>query len=85
MPRGCSVTGGYVYRGTAIPALAGTYLFADFCSGTIWGLEAAAERPAPRVLLEAGIALSSFGEDEEGELYVLDLAGGRLHRVVAVR
>ncbi len=83
--RGCSVTGGYVYRGTAIPALAGTYLFGDFCSGTIWGLEAAAERPAPRVLLEAGIALSSFGEDEEGELYVLDLAGGRLHRVVAVR
>jgi len=80
---GCSVTGGYVYRGTAVPGLAGTYLYADFCSGTIWGLDASAERPAPRLLLESGRALASFGEDEAGELYVLDLAGGRLDRVVA--
>ena len=80
--RGCSITGGHVYRGTAVAGLAGTYLYADYCAGTIWGLEAAAERPAPRVLLESGVAVSSFGEDESGELYVVDLAGGRLFRIV---
>jgi glucose/arabinose dehydrogenase len=80
--RGCSITGGYVYRGSAVPGLAGTYLYADYCSGTIWGLEAAAMWPAPRVLAESGASVSSFGEDETGEVYVVDLAGGRLFRVV---
>jgi glucose/arabinose dehydrogenase len=81
--RGCSITGGYVYRGVGVPGLAGTYLYADYCAGTIWGLEAAAESPAPRVLLDSGLSVASFGEDEAGELYVVDLAGGRLLRVVA--
>ncbi len=80
---GCAITGGYVYRGAAIAGLAGTYLYADFCSGTIWGLDAAEEHPAPRVLLESGLAVASFGEDEAGELSVVDLAGGRVFRVVA--
>jgi len=80
---GCSVTGGYVYRGAEIPGLGGTYLFGDFCSGTIWGLDAAAEAPTPRVLLDSGASVASFGEDEAGELYVVDLAGGRVLRVVA--
>jgi glucose/arabinose dehydrogenase len=80
--RGCSITGGYVYRGTAVPGLAGTYLYADYCSGTIWGLDASAAQPTPRVLLEAGANIVSFGEDEAGELYVVDL-GGRVLRVVA--
>jgi glucose/arabinose dehydrogenase len=87
--RGCSVTGGYVYRGTGVPGLAGTYLYGDFCSGTISGLAAetagTGSGGAARVLLESGVALASFGEDEAGELYVLDLAGGRLLRVVAAR
>ncbi len=81
--RGCSITGGYVYRGTAVPGLAGTYLYADYCNGTIWGLDAAADRPADRVLLESGASVASFGEDEAGELYVVDIAGGRVLRVVA--
>ena len=81
--RGCSITGGYVYRGVGVPGLAGTYLYADYCAGTIWGLEAAAGKPAPRVLLDSGLSVASFGEDEAGELYVVDLAGGRLLRVVA--
>jgi glucose/arabinose dehydrogenase len=80
--RGCSVTGGYVYRGVGVPGLAGTYLYADYCAGTIWGLEAVAGTPAPRVLLDSGLSVASFGEDEAGELYVVDLAGGRLFRVV---
>lgn len=79
---GCSITGGYVYRGAAVPGLAGTYLFADYCSGTIWGLAAADERPTPRVLIESGLSVASFGEDEAGELCIVDLAGGRLFRVV---
>ncbi len=79
--RGCAVTGGYVYRGAAVAGLAGTYLFGDYCSGTIWGLDAAAERPVPRTLLESGVSIASFGEDEAGEVYVVDL-GGRLYRVV---
>ncbi len=80
--RGCSITGGYVYRGSAVAALAGTYLYGDYCSGTIWGLDAAAGQPSPRVLLESGMNLASFGEDEAGELYVVDL-GGRVLKVVA--
>lgn len=80
---GCSVTGGYVYRGGGVPGLAGTYLYADFCSGTIWGLDAAATGPQPRVIAEGAGAIASFGEDEAGELYVVDLAGGRVLRVVA--
>jgi glucose/arabinose dehydrogenase len=83
--RGCAVTGGYVYRGAAVPGLTGTYLYADFCAGTIWGIPAAAGAGAPRVLLESGLSIASFGEDEAGELYVVDLAGGRLFRIVATR
>jgi glucose/arabinose dehydrogenase len=80
---GCSVTGGHVYRGAAVPGLAGTYLYGDFCSGTIWGLDAAAADPRPRVLAEGAGAIASFGEDEAGEIFVVDLAGGRILRVVA--
>lgn len=77
----CTVIGGHVYRGTDVPALAGTYLFGDFCSGRIWGL-ASEGGSEPRLLAETGLSLSSFGEDEEGELYVLSLEG-TLHRVLS--
>jgi glucose/arabinose dehydrogenase len=80
---GCSVTGGHVYRGAAVPGLAGTYLYGDFCSGMIWGLDAAAANPQPRLLAEGAGAIASFGEDEAGEVFVVDLAGGRILRVVA--
>jgi glucose/arabinose dehydrogenase len=79
---GCSVTGGFVYRGTRWPALAGAYLFADYCSGTIWGLDAANPRTRPpAVLLETGFAVSSFGQDDSGELYVTDLGGGAVLQI----
>jgi glucose/arabinose dehydrogenase len=79
---GCSVTGGYVYRGRALPALAGTYLFGDFCSGTLWGLTRdAAGRAAVRILARTGLAISSFGEDEAGEVYLCDHAGGAIYRI----
>ena len=74
---GCSVTGGYVYRGAAVPALQGVYLFADYCSGLLWGLgegpDGAWVTSQP---LETGLNVSSFGEDAAGELYLTDLNGG---------
>jgi glucose/arabinose dehydrogenase len=77
----CSVTGGYVYRGTEIPALRGGYVFGDFCSGEIWVTDGAAAPANKTLLLDTGLAISSFGETGAGELYVIDL-GGRLYRIV---
>jgi glucose/arabinose dehydrogenase len=80
----CAVIGGYVYRGRAIPALQGTYLFGDECSGMIRAVAAGGPSgQQPVVLLESRRAISSFGEDEAGELYVTDLASGDLLQVVA--
>jgi glucose/arabinose dehydrogenase len=81
----CSITGGYVYRGTRNPVLAGGYLYGDYCSGRIWVVSAGAYTPATGTLLrDAGSTLniSSFGEDEAGELYVCDL-NGQVFRISA--
>lgn len=73
---GCSVTGGYVYRGATIPALQGAYLFADYCSGKIWQLRRdRAGMWQNTLLLDTDLRISSFGEAPNGELYVLDLDG----------
>ena len=72
----CAVTGGYVYRGSAIPALMGGYVFADYCSGEIWVISATASSPATRTLLrDTPYQISGFGESNGGELYVLDHNG----------
>jgi glucose/arabinose dehydrogenase len=80
--QGDAVIGGYVYRGTAIPQLVGTYLLSDFQTGTIWGLK---ENPpgtwTRSQLLATGKNISSFGRDEAGELYVLDYSGTLLRIV----
>ena len=88
--QGCSVTGGHVYRGDAIEGLAGWYLFSDYCTGPLFGVRSdlAATAPgeraaAPRVLLETGANVSSFGEDADGELYLADYASGTIYRIVA--
>lgn len=80
---GCSVTGGYVYRGSAIPDLRGWYLFSDYCTGTLFGIASDAEGTGlgPRTLLETGGSVTSFGEASDGELYLTDL-GGTVYRVV---
>ena len=81
---GCSVTGGYVYRGEAIPDLQGWYLFSDFCAGTLFGIPSDAEGViGPRRLLEPGLSVSTFGEGPDGELYLADLGGGSIYRIVA--
>jgi glucose/arabinose dehydrogenase len=73
---GHSVTGGYVYRGTAVPDLRGHYVFGDFTSGRVWAMDGAR---APRVRLPGADGqvsrLASFGEDAAGELYLVSLAG----------
>jgi glucose/arabinose dehydrogenase len=68
----CAIMGGYVYRGRAVPGLAGTYVYGDFCSGEVFGLRGGRST----VLLDTGLSIASFGEDEAGELYVVDLGGG---------
>jgi glucose/arabinose dehydrogenase len=79
----CAVTGGYVYRGTAIPELVGGYLFADYCSGEIWVINSTATSPANEVLLlDTSLTISSFGENAAGELYVLDREGGRMYAIL---
>jgi glucose/arabinose dehydrogenase len=80
--QGCSVTGGYVYRGTRQPTMRGTYLFGDYCSGTIWTLPAS-DGLIPRTLGATGLRITSFGEGEDGEIYLVDQAGGGLYRVLA--
>ncbi|MFN8597657.1 MAG: PQQ-dependent sugar dehydrogenase [Anaerolineae bacterium] len=73
---GCSITGGYVYRGAQYPALQGQYFFGDYCSGTIWSLQRDdAGQWQMQVALNADVRISSFGEDVNGELYVIDHSG----------
>ncbi len=81
---GCSITGGFVYRGTRVPALRGRYVFADFCSGKLWTMRAG-PKPGPKRddTGRLGVTLSNvtgFGEGLNGDLYVL--ANGSLYRFV---
>jgi glucose/arabinose dehydrogenase len=81
---GCSVTGGYVYHGREFPLLDGIYLFGDYCSGRIWGLvSGAGDNWQSAQMAQAGIQISSFGEDEAGELYLLDMGQGELYKITA--
>ena len=75
---GCSVTGGYVYRGEAIPALQGQYLYGDFCQGWVRSFAAGDDAPEPVDWpdLSPGDNITSFGEDAAGELYILTAGGG---------
>lgn len=72
----CSVTGGYVYRGETIADLAGVYIFGDYCTGEIWASWRNLDGEWQTIeYLSAGFSISSFGQDEAGELYVLDHNG----------
>jgi glucose/arabinose dehydrogenase len=83
---GCSVTGGTVYRGAAQPALQGWYVFADYCSGRFWVIDAAAAAggiQAPNPVLDSGRNISAIAPDSAGELIATDLGSGELLRIVA--
>jgi glucose/arabinose dehydrogenase len=74
--QGCSVTGGYVYRGSDFPDLTDVYFYGDYCSGIVWGLRREADGSwAQAQLLQAKANISSFGQDEAGEVYVVDHRG----------
>jgi len=79
---GCSVTGGYVYRGTNFLSLSGYYFYADFCSGRLFSLY----NSGPSGWIATQIAdtpyqITTFGEDEQGELYVADYATGKIYNI----
>jgi glucose/arabinose dehydrogenase len=76
----CSITGGYVYRGSRLPGLRGSYLYGDFCSGEVFALS----KGGQQTLLSSGLRIASFGQDQDGELYVVG-HGGTVHRIVEAR
>jgi len=79
---GCSITGGYRYRGVDSPGLWGVYFYADYCSGRIWGAtEDAAGTWKAEELLDTGLQITAFGEDEDGEIYLADYAAGAIYRI----
>ncbi|HEX5166667.1 MAG TPA: PQQ-dependent sugar dehydrogenase [Thermomicrobiales bacterium] len=82
----CVILGGFVYRGQLSPSLNGVYLFSDYCSGRIWGLA----RDAAGVwqsaeLYNLAALVSSFGEDEAGEIYIFEIENGIVYRIVGTR
>ena len=80
---GCSITGGHVYRGTKYPLMNGYYLYGDFCSGMIYTLHNDPPNGWRSVLVaDTSYTVSSFGEDEQGELYMADYSTGKIYRVI---
>lgn len=80
--QGCSVTGGYVYRGSQFPALNGIYFYGDYCSGLIWGLRREADGSWSQAqLASTGYIISSFGQDEAGEVYLVNHSTGEIFQL----
>jgi glucose/arabinose dehydrogenase len=77
----CSVTGGYVYRGAALDDLTGAYVFGDFCSGEVWALTRDGDRVTSTAIGDVGSQLTSFGEDNAGEVYMTSF-DGRIYKLV---
>jgi glucose/arabinose dehydrogenase len=75
---GCSVTGGFVYRGEAYPALQGIYFYADYCSGRVWGMRQAGDTWETAQLLNTDYRIATFGADEAGRVYILSIGSGEL-------
>jgi glucose/arabinose dehydrogenase len=82
---GASVTGGFVYRGSAVPDLVGWYVYGDFVSGRIFAIPADSPEGTETIeLLDTGLRISTFAEDQDGELYVIDYGGAvpsTIHRI----
>lgn len=79
---GCAVTGGYVYRGSALPEWQGVYFYGDYCSGNIWGLRhSGGNAPQAKILFTTSAKITTFGVDEAGEIYLADYGLGQLLRL----
>ena len=81
--QGCSVTGGYLYRGKRWPSLQGWYIFADYCSGNIWALQSQQWFLAAQIVTRTSLNITTFGEDEQGELYLADAGAGVIYQLAA--
>jgi glucose/arabinose dehydrogenase len=79
--QGCSVSGGYVYRGPTYRRMQGVYFYGDYCTGRIWALARDGGTWQTQQLLDTSYAITTFGEDESGELYLADADSGSLYRV----
>lgn len=80
--QGCSITGGYVYRGSQFPALNGVYFYGDYCSGIIWALRREANGNWSKAqLMSSGQIISSFGQDEKGEVYLVQHSSGEIFQI----
>ncbi|HHH36648.1 MAG TPA: glucose dehydrogenase [Gammaproteobacteria bacterium] len=83
-PQGFAISGGYVYRGRAVAGLCGAYVYADYVEGKVWGLRYNGKRVMRHgLLLDTPYFISSFGEDEAGELYLLAHQRGRVFRLIS--
>ncbi|MDE2685877.1 MAG: PQQ-dependent sugar dehydrogenase [Chloroflexota bacterium] len=79
---GCSVTGGYVYRGKRLPSLYGAYIYGDFCSGKIWALRYDGAKITEHLeIVDSRLEISSFGEEQTGEIFILSFDGG-IYRLI---
>ena len=80
----CAITGGYIYRGCAMPALNGYYFFADYCSGEVWAFhyDGQAMGPVMPVFTLDNFDVVSFGQDAYGELYIVEMSAGRILKIV---
>ncbi len=79
----CSITGGFVYRGAKYPQMVGLYLYADYCTGRVWGLDRSGGTTRHALLLDTPYQVTSFGQGEDGELYLLH-GGGTIYRLAAL-
>ena len=79
---GCSVTGGYVYRGKRLPSLFGAYIYGDFCTGNIWAFRYDGTSVTEHLkLVDSNLRISSFAEDRDGEIYIVSYTKG-IYRLV---
>jgi glucose/arabinose dehydrogenase len=78
---GVAVTGGFVYHGRRVPGLRNIYLYGDYSSGRLWGINSTTLEPLPNVLLDTPRVISSFGQDQNGEIYLVDYANGNVYRI----
>ncbi len=82
--QGCSVTGGFVYRGKKLPEFQGVYLFADYCTGKLWGLLKGADGSwQTQKLFDMKMSIPSFAQDADGEIYALDQRSGGVYQLQA--
>ena len=80
---GQSITGGYVYRGSQIPALRGRYIYADFVSGRVWSLNYANSKAEVTQLFDTDLNISTFGQDKDKELYFASYSEGKIYKLTA--